>query len=151
MFTCVHEFAHPPTATIPVSHREHLMRTSTVPEGWFVWIGRAYFGERKHPGNVNHHGILFRNSDDLPVQYSFQSTGFTVGRLLVQTATLTPPSVDAVRLVKFHQAFDVARIHPSSGRGITRPATVFDWAGFYAVLNTLAISFGAKAFWVPLS
>jgi hypothetical protein len=92
MTTMVIEYADPTTAMIPQRHRDLFMIDREPIPDWHIWIGRHDPGA-DHPAFFNHFGALLFSIDratGLTTEYNFQTTTFTVGRVLFHTATITP-------------------------------------------------------------
>ena len=145
MFTMVFEFADVRSATIPQEHRTALMNLGTVPRDWSIWIGRHDPGS-DHPAFANHHGWLMDATDlakRLTKRHYCQVTGFTVGRLYVQTVTITPPIL-VIEHEAFATAYDLRTIIPFRGSITSRPATALSRETRQVAANDPVRSFGFR-------
>jgi len=149
MFAMVVEFADPKTATIPQEHRTSLMKTGRAPQDWSVWIGRHDAG-RFHPAYFNHFGTSRLGFTHGFLQLSrFQSTGFTVGRLFIQTLMLTPPQL-MVDHDGFAAGYGLRTILPFKGTISNRPTVVHDLTTRHIVSCDAARALGIRTMSTPL-
>jgi hypothetical protein len=112
MFTMVVEFADPKTAVIPQQHRDALRLSRPIPFGWTIWLGEQDDND-DHPGWFNHHGSAqFLSAAGQSFVYAMQSTGFGVGKLMVQTMTFSPFYQREVNVHGFAAHYDLRVLHP---------------------------------------
>lgn len=150
MTTMVIEFADPKTARVPQTHRD-LLRTGAGPlEGWYIWIGRHDPGA-DHPGYFNHFGWIAAGVDvstgQAVAHHHFQTTTFTVGRLLIHTIMMSSPHPEfIVKPEEFEQLYDLRTIWPANGTIIDHPVRKHDWESRQTVAEHTARRFGLPIF-----
>lgn len=135
MFTIVNELAHPETATVPKAERYFLKENNLPSPTWNIWLGK-HNPQLDHPALVNHFG--FKTS-----QQSFQTTGFTVGKLFIQTFMASPTcDLSATKIKEFDSGFDTVKIFPKNSIGYGAiPVKNYTKSELLLVSNSIAKSF----------
>lgn len=147
MTTCVSEFSDQHTATIPQDHRSFIFQTKSVPQDWFVWIGRI--GKESTPlfPHINHFGAKIRDSlEGNEVDFAFQSTCFTIGHLLIMTMTSTPSGLFDEDSINIERLFEICPISPFKSIVVHMPDKVYDEDGFYEISCVFARMMGLSTF-----
>lgn len=150
MFVSVAEMGDPPTATIPPEHRRFIKNSGLTPPDWVIWIGRSD-PEGEHPAFCNHHGIklLSCSTDRLPIAINMQFTGFTVGKLFVQT-TMVTPNIDEEQFVvhyeQFAKQYDLRTIVPFVGAISSAPTASHGLGAREAISNNGPQCFGIETY-----
>jgi hypothetical protein len=139
----VYEYADPKTATIPQTQRSIFMETLNIPRTWTIWAGLHDHGS-KHPGMANHLGMI---AIDTSSQLKhFQSTGFTVGKLFIQTYMSSPLSIlDAQLISEFSGLYDFLVISPNQ-ETITQPKKLYSTNEAQEISCFFAKRYGLRTF-----
>ena len=154
MFTMVNEFTDSLTQVIPQSYRTTLMNDQkeggnrTPLPDWYVWIG-AYDDERV--AGANHHAmtVSIPSPPGLAITHHLQTTGFTVGKLLVFTALFPIIQGRRVAYEAVEGEYDLRTISPFKGpTGDTNPQP-HTFASFAALTNRWAEGNNLPTFTFP--
>lgn len=109
MFTIVHEYAHPETAMVPKIERHQFKNNQLTPSTWRVWLGK-HIDIEDHPAFINHFGFKMQQPKFIQ---NLQSTGFTVGKLFIQTYMASPScNLSNAKAEEFSKQFDLIQIFP---------------------------------------
>lgn len=151
MFTMVVEYADPKRAKVPQTHRDLLRTGASLADGWYIWIGRHDPGT-EHPAYFNHFGWegVSLSTGTGEVHDYFQTTTFTVGRLLVHTFMVASPTPGPfVKHEQFARLFDLRTIWPPNDTIVDRAVRVHDRYSRQVVAEFAARSFGLPVFRPP--
>ncbi|MGB7415433.1 MAG: hypothetical protein WA902_14600 [Thermosynechococcaceae cyanobacterium] len=145
MFSIVYEYADPKTAMIPQDHRRFIKDTMTIPDNWYVWVGK-YSPNSKDNGQTNHFGMQAANFNINSPQ-NIQTTGFAIGKLYVQTFMATPvDEISSFMATSFGRNFNVAKLWPSTRNHIIEPSNIFTPLEVQKASCAIAIAYGSPAF-----
>ncbi len=154
MFCMVSEFSHLSTQVIPQEDRYYLSTFNTCPPSWNIYIGRVDFGSSVHPANINHcAGHIIQQRGLSIIRHPLQTTGFTVGKLLVMAISDPSDSSEIIAMKKaFVEKTDIVNIFhdmASSQKKIIKPKKVYGWNEFYEITNSFFDTLGLPNFSVP--
>lgn len=128
----VAEWSDPPTVGISFEERQRFRETNVPDATWIVLIGK-YHDETQSSVVFNHfygHG----QNDGQP--FTFQTTGFTLGRLLVQTLSGGLPSLSD-HAESLARLYDLQRLEPL-GDTVAPPVISHDYPGFDEISSYVA-------------
>jgi hypothetical protein len=149
MTSMVIEFADPPTAEVPWTHRADFSETRSIQPNWHVWIGRHDPGS-KHSAYFNHFGWhLLRSHKRLPFlrTYHLQTTTFTVGKLLSHVYMATPKRIaSSFDPFDFGRTFALQPLVPFYGQVTSCPILAHDPSSVSEVSEHIAETFDLKPF-----
>lgn len=149
MTAMVREYDNMATVSVPQEDRAFLMDTGSVPEGWAILLGSIQL-EGRHPAMNNHFGHTQAYGDKAGTWIKtthFQSTGFTIGNLMLQTFSYYPSRehMFPVQPEVIAERHDLKLITPSVEPISSAPERVQTLDGFYTVSEYGALALGIRA------